>query len=149
MRMRTTTIGILGVSAIALAGCGSSKTFANRPRPPVPVNLTVYINNARVSVSPQAVGAGPIVFLVTNQAARAESLAIQRKGGAGTIANTGPINPQGTAQVTVNLRRGTYTVATTATGTTEAARSATSPIHSATLLIGRPRPSGSDQLLQP
>ncbi|MGZ4305288.1 MAG: hypothetical protein ACXVEW_06645, partial [Solirubrobacteraceae bacterium] len=94
MRMRTTTIGILGVSAIALAGCGSSKTFANRPRPPVPVNLTVYINNARVSVSPQAVGAGPIVFLVTNQAARAESLAIQRKGGAGTIANTGPINPQ-------------------------------------------------------
>jgi len=149
MRMRTTTIGILGVSAIALAGCGSSKTFANRPRPPVPVNLTVYINNARVSVSPRAVGAGPVVFIVTNQAARAESLAIQRKGGAGSIANTGPINPQGTAQVTVNLRRGAYTVATTATGTTEAARSATSPIHSATLLIGRPRPSGSDQLLQP
>jgi hypothetical protein len=147
--MRTTTIGILGVSAIALAGCGSSKTFANRPRPPVPINLTVYINNARVSVSPQAVGAGPVVFIVTNQAASAESLAIQRKGGSGSIANTGPINPQGTAQVTVNLRRGTYTVATTATGTTEAARAAASPIHSATLLIGRRRPSGSDQLLQP
>ena len=147
--MRTTTIGILGASAIALAGCGSSKTFANRPRPPAPINLTVYINNARVSVSPQAVGAGPVVFIVTNQAARAESLAIQRKGSAGSIANTGPINPQGTAQVTVNLRRGTYTVATTATGTTEAARAATSPIHSATLLIGRRRASASDQLLQP
>jgi hypothetical protein len=147
--MRTTTIGILGVSAIALAGCGSSKTFANDPRPPTPVNLTVYINNARVSVSPGAVGAGPVVFIVTNQAARAESLAIQRKGGAGSIANTGPINPQGTAQVSVNLRSGVYTVATTATGTTEAARSATSPIHSARLLIGRPRPSASDQLLQP
>jgi hypothetical protein len=147
--MRTTTIGILGVSAIALAGCGSSKTFANRPRPPAPINLTVYINNARVSVSPRAVGGGPVVFIVTNQAARAESLAIQRKGSAGSIANTGPINPQGTAQVTVNLRRGTYTVATTAGGTTEAARSDTSPIHSATLLIGRPRESASDQLLQP
>ena len=147
--MRTTTIGILGASAIALAGCGGSKTFANRPRPPAPINLTVYINNARVSVSPRAVGAGPVVFIVTNQAARAESLAIQRKGGAGSIANTGPINPQGTAQVTVNLGRGSYTVATTATGTTEAARSAASPIHSATLKIGKPRPSGSDQLLQP
>ena len=101
--MRTTTIGILGVSAIAFAGCGSSKTFANDPRPATPINLTVYINNARVSVSPQAVGAGPVVFIVTNQAARAESLAIQRKGGGGSIANTGPINPQGTAQVTVNL----------------------------------------------
>src|SRR5690349_17877921 len=103
--MRRTTIGILGVSAIALAGCGSTKTFANRPRPPVPINLTVYVSNARVSVSPQAVGAGPVVFIVTNQAARAESLAI-RQGGGGSIANTGPINPQGTAQVTVNLRRG-------------------------------------------
>jgi hypothetical protein len=147
--MRTTTIGILGASAIALAGCGSSKTFANRPRPPAPINLTVYINNARVSVSPQAVGGGPVVFIVTNQAARAQSLAIQRRGGAGSIANTGPINPQGTAQVTVNLRRGIYTVATTAGGTTEAARSDASPIHSATLLIGRPRESASDQLLQP
>ena len=84
MRMRTTTIGILGISSIALAGCGSSKTFANRPRPPVPVNLTVYINNARVSVSPHAVGAGPIVFIVTNQAARAESLA---RAGSGVTPN--------------------------------------------------------------
>lgn len=133
---------------MALVGCGSSKTFANRPRPPVPINLTVYINNARVSVSPRAVGAGPVVFIVTNQAARAESMAIQRQGGAGSIANTGPINPQGTAQVTVNLARGVYTVATTTTGT-EAARTAASPIQSATLVIGHRRPSGSDQLLQP
>ena len=147
--MRTTTIGILGVGAIALAGCGGGKTFANRPRPPAPINLTVYISNSRVSVSPAAVGAGPVVFIVTNQAARAESLAVQRKGGSVSIAKTGPINPQGTAQVTVNLGRGVYTVATTATGTTEAARAATSPIHSATLVIGRPRPSASDQLLQP
>lgn len=147
--MRTTAIGILGVSAIALTACGSSKTFANRPRPPVPINLTVYINNARVSVSPRAVGAGPVVFIVTNQAASAESLAIQHKGGAASIANTGPINPQGTAQVTVNLSRGVYTVATTSKAATEAARSAASPIQSATLVIGRPRPSASDQLLQP
>ena len=147
--MRTTTIGILGVSAIALAGCGSTKTFANKPRPPAPINLTVYVSNTRVSVSPRAVGAGPVVFIVTNQAARAESLAIQRKGGSGSIANTGPINPQGTAQVTVNLPRGDYTVATTASGATEAARSAASPIHAATVHIGRRRPSASDQLLQP
>jgi hypothetical protein len=147
--MRTTTIGILGIGAIALAGCGSGKTFANDPKPPVPVNLTVYIGSSRVSVSPTGVGAGPVVFIVTNQSTDAETLAIQRKGGSGSIADTGPINPQGTAQVTVNLSRGDYTVATTSAGTTEAARSQASPIHSATLHIGRPRPSASDQLLQP
>jgi len=147
--MRTTTIGILGIGAIALGGCGSGKTFANQPKPPVPINLTVYISNARVSVSPAAVGAGPVVFIVTNQSARAQSLAIQRPGGSGSVADTGPINPQGTAQVTVNLSRGDYTVATTSNGATEAARSQASPIHSATLHIGRPRPSSSDQLLQP
>lgn len=147
--MRRTTIGILGISAVALAGCGGGKTFANDPRPPAPVNLTVYISNARVSVSPQAVGAGPVVFIVTNQAARAETLAIQRTGGSGSIANTGPINPQGTAQVTVNLSRGSYTVATAAGGATEAARTAASPIHAATIRIGRPRQSASNDLLQP
>ena len=41
----------------------------------------------------------------------AESLAISRAGGAGTLASTAPINPQGTTQVSVNVRPGTYTIA--------------------------------------
>ncbi len=149
--MRRTTIGILGIGALTVAGCGGSGTFANKPRPPVPVNLTVYINNVRVALSPRSVGAGPVVFIVTNQSTKAESLAIVPKGGADNnpIADTGPINPQATAQVTVNFKPGEYTVATTAGGATEAARATATPIRRARLHIGPPRPSGSNQLLQP
>ena len=90
-----------------------------------------------------------MVFIVTNQAARAESLAIQRKGGGSSIANTGPINPQGTAQVTVNLGRGVYTVATASTAPPRLRARRRAQSIRPTLVIGRPRPSGSDQLLQP
>ena len=84
-----------------------SGSFANDPRPPSPVNLSVYIDNSRVSLSPQSVGAGPVVFIVTNQADKSESLAIVHKGRtsiADALADTGPINPQATAQVKVNFR---------------------------------------------
>jgi hypothetical protein len=149
--MRRTTIGVLGIGALTMAGCGGSGTFANKPRPPVPVNLTVYIANARVSVSPRSVGAGPVVFIVTNQSTKAESLAIVPKGGTGNhaIADTGPINPQATAQVTVNFKPGDYTVSTTTGGATEAARATASPARGAHLHVGPPRPSASNQLLQP
>jgi hypothetical protein len=147
--MRTTTAALVTVSAVALAGCGGGK-FANKPRPPTPVNLTVYINNQRVSLSPQSVGAGPVVFIVTNQADNSESLTVRpadRTGAA--LANTGPINPAGTAQVTVDFRSGEYTVSTSRTGGTDAALASRAPIAPARLHIGPPRPSASDALLQP
>ena len=50
--MRRTTIGMMAAGAIAASGCGSSEKFANIPKPPPPINLTVYINDSRVSVSP-------------------------------------------------------------------------------------------------
>jgi hypothetical protein len=145
--MRRTTIEILGIGMIAVAGCGGGKQFANNPRPPVPINLSVYIDDARVSISPQTVGAGPVVFVVTNQASKAESMAISHAGSA--IADTGPINPQGTAQVTVDFTPGDYLVATAPTARTEAARATARPIRPALLRIGPPRASGSSQLLQP
>src|SRR6476620_10639061 len=83
-RMRRTIVWIVGICALALAGCGGSGSFANDPRPPSPVSLTVYIGNARVSLSPQSVGAGPVVFIVTNQADTSESLAIVHKGSTST-----------------------------------------------------------------
>jgi hypothetical protein len=148
--MRKTTIGILGIGALAAGGCGGASNFANNPRPPAPVNLTVYINNVRVSVSPRSVGAGPVVFIVTNQAHHSVSLAVVPKGNSDhALADTGPINPQATAQVTVNFKPGDYTVATTAGGKTEAAQATARPIRGAHLHIGPPRPSASGQLLQP
>jgi hypothetical protein len=145
-------IGIIAISTVAIAGCGSSAHFANRPSPPVPVNLTVYINDQRVSVSPATVGAGPVVLIVTNQASTAESLTVLPAGAtaAQPTADTGPINPQATAQVTVNLNTpGSYTVGITPNPSTEAAAALPTGIRAAVLRVGQPRPSGSNALLQP
>jgi hypothetical protein len=148
--MRMAMIGILGLAALAVAGCGGGGSFANDPRPPAPINLSVYINNVRVSVSPRSVGAGPVVFIVTNQSDNAQSLAVVHRGRSrAAVANTGPINPQATAQVSVDFKPGDYTVGTIRGGGTEAHRATLRPIRGAHLHIGPPRPSASNQLLQP
>ena len=77
--MRIRIIGIVGACAV-VAGCRAAGGSApTQPRPPSPINLTVYVNDARISVSPSRVGAGPVVFIVTNQASKAEQLAISRR----------------------------------------------------------------------
>lgn len=136
-----------GCSALLVAGCGSAGTFANKPRPATPVNLTVYVNDQRVSVSPASVGAGPVMFIVTNQASHNESVEVQDNGGR-SLASTGPINPGGTAQVTVDFNTGRYTISTGKTST-EAQFVGHGGIHPATLRIGPPRPNADNALLQP
>ena len=150
--MRTTTVGLF-VAVLTVTGCGSSTKFANKPRPATPVDLAVYVNNSRVSISPSQVGAGEVIFIVTNQADTAESIIIHPSTDSSRqLATTGPIQPQATAQVTVDLKNpGNYTVATAATGRTEAqlATATATKIQSAALHIGPPRPSSSSTLLQP
>jgi hypothetical protein len=107
----------------------------------------VYIDNSRVSVSPSTVGAGPVAFVITNQASQAESISILRAGSpAGqSLADTGPINPQGTSQVTVNFSRpGVYSLAT---GGVDPGSSGS--IRSAQIHVGAKRSSSDNQLLQP
>jgi hypothetical protein len=127
-----------GALALALAGCGGGSGGVKEASPALPINLTVYINDSRVSLSPDAVGAGQIVFFITNQASRAQTLTLLPAGTAGQpVASTGPIEPQGTAQVKVDLGAGDYSLR------------ATTPVQPATLHIGPQRPSGSSDLLQP
>jgi hypothetical protein len=146
--MRIRTIGQLAIIALIVSACGSAGgKSASLPRPPNPVNLTVYVNDSRVSVSPAHLGAGPITFIVTNQASRAEELAIS-KGGS-TLASTAPINPQGTTQVSVNFRPGNYTITTGTHGANDAQLSKQSAIRPASIHIGRERASSSNSVLQP
>jgi hypothetical protein len=141
--MRRSTIGMVAISALALSACGSTSSGATTPRPPAPVNLTVYIDNSRVSVSPSTVGAGPAAFIITNQASQAESLAILPSGGR-ALAATGPINPQATAQVTVNFTsQGDYSLSTvTGDGGSD-------PIRATSIHVGPARSNSDNQLLQP
>ena len=151
---------MLAVGAIAAAGCGgSSKTFANKPPPPVTVNLTVYINNARVSVSPGKIGAGPATLIVANHSNSSQSVMIEGAGSNGQApgsngqapVTTGPINPQGTATVNVDLSQpGRYIIRTGQGGGTEAATaSPSSSIAPATVTVGAPRPNARGDLNVP
>jgi hypothetical protein len=148
--MRIRTIGQLAIGALIVSACGSTGgKSASLSRPPSPVNLAVYVNDSRVSVSPTRVGAGPVIFVVTNQASHAESLAISKAGASQALASTAPINPQGTTQVSVDFQPGEYTIATASHGRTDAQLTQQSSIKSASIHIGRQRASSSNQLLQP
>jgi hypothetical protein len=143
--MRIRRIAIVAASTLVVTACGSvGGKSASALRPPAPVNLTVYVDDARVSV-----GAGPVVFIVTNQASKAEALAISKSGQSQPLASTAPINPQGTTQVAVDFRPGDYTISTAGHGATDAQLSQTSSIRSASIHIGHERANSSADLLQP
>lgn len=129
-----------------IAGCGTTSHFVNRGRPSIPVNLAVYIGNARVAISPATARAGPVVFDVTNQASRSESLTIAPRRGGQLLATTGPINPDSTAQVTVDFPTGEYSIAT---GSGSGEPPSVAPITPATLRIGPRRGNADGALLQP
>jgi hypothetical protein len=146
------TFATLTVTMAAVSGCGSGgKQFANKPRPSAPVNLTVFINDARVSVSPDSVGAGQVIFIVTNQGSKTESMTIHPAGDPSrALASTGPINPQATAQVKVDLHGpSNYTITAGKSARTEAAAASPTSIQPGRLHVGQPRPSSSNALLQP
>jgi hypothetical protein len=140
--MRTLIVSAVGALALAVAGCGGG-SYANNPRPAVPVNVTAYISSAAVQISPTSLGAGPVVFIVTNQSGASRELRVESAGSSSSSCETsgtacsGPINPQGTAQVKVDLRPGDYRV------------SAGDSLRAASIHVGPPRPSAQNQVLQP
>jgi hypothetical protein len=120
VRMRRVAVAFAAIG-VALAGCGGGKDFANHPRPPVPLQLTGVITKQQVTISPNKVGAGPVVITVSNQSGQSRTLTLD---GNGIQEVVGPINPLDTAQLQKTLKP-------------------------ATLLIGKERPSGSDKVLLP
>ena len=147
--MRIRTIGVAGACALVITACGSSGGNApSQSGSPAPINLSVSVNDSRISVSPRFVGAGPVVFTFVNQSSRAEALAISRTGAGAPLARTAPISPQGTTQVSVDFRPGVYTIATDRHGT-DAQLTEASPIRAAFIRIGRERANSDNDLLSP
>jgi hypothetical protein len=138
---------LLGV--LALAGCGSAAHFANNSRPASPVNVSVYVNDRRISVSPGSVTAGAVTITIANQSSNAKAIQVAPAGGSSAVTTTGPISPQATDQVTVNLSSGDYTVGVAANNSTEAAAATQSDVAPGSLTVHGERGNSNVQLLQP
>jgi hypothetical protein len=134
--------GWIAFALLAVAGCGGGGDYANKPRPPAPINVTAAITNSRVSVSPRRFGAGPIVLIISNQSTSAQKVTFQTDelGGSepGRKFDTTPINPRGTATLKVDVRQGDWKLSTGDGG-----------IRAAAVSVGRERKSAQGDLLQP
>ena len=141
-RTRVAVLLVGGLAMPALAGCGGGSDFKNKPRPPVPIQLTGAINDRAVSVQPDKVGAGPVSIVIANLSNQSHTVTIEG-GPHNTSEEVGPINPQDTARIQETLEQGTYTVKA---GSDEAAAQ---EIKSAKLRVGPPRKSSSGTVLLP
>jgi hypothetical protein len=141
---RTAALTPLAVGAVlALSSCGSSSAdYKNDPRPPAPIVLTGFISDQRVSISPRAIGAGPISLIVTNQTSTSQRITLESAGpagsGPGVRQQTAPISPRDTATLKADIKPGRYTV-----------HVAGDAIRAARLRVGRQRQSAQNDLLQP
>jgi hypothetical protein len=134
--------GWTAFALLAIVGCGGGGDYANKPRPPAPINVTAAITNSRVSVSPHRFGAGPIVLIISNQSSTAQKVTFETDelGGTqpGNKFNTTPINPRGTATLKVDVREGDWKLST-----------GDSAIRAADVSVGRERKTAQGDLLQP
>jgi hypothetical protein len=131
---------LLATTALVAAGCGGPSDFKNDPRPPAPIQLTGVITDKQVTISPNKVGAGPIILYISNQTQDAHIITLD---GAGVKETVGPINPLDTAKLQKTLAQGDYSIRA---GSEKAVRKEISP---ATLQIGPKRKSSSNELLLP
>lgn len=109
--MRKRMVGAISVAMLVVAGCGESDDYANDPRPPAPVNVSVVITDKQVLTSPARLGAGPATVTISNQSERSRDLRLAPPEGSSsacldTDASSGPINPMGTARLAVELVEG-------------------------------------------
>jgi hypothetical protein len=131
---------LLALAAMTAAGCGGGSHFENKPRPPAPIQLTGVITDKGVTVSPNRVGQGPIILLISNQTQEAHTITLD---GQDTKDTVGPINPLDTAKLQQTVAQGTYKVKA---GSSKAAAKELKP---GNLEVGPPRKSSSDQVLLP
>jgi hypothetical protein len=97
---------VAGTLSVLASGCGGGD-FENKPRPPVPIELTGVIQAEKVTVSPNKVGAGPILITISNQTEEAHTVTLE---GDTVKERIGPVQPEDTATIQKTLPRGDYEV---------------------------------------
>jgi hypothetical protein len=127
---------------LLLAGCGSNgHDYANSPRPPVPIVISVSIDDQMVTVAPSHLGAGPVTLVITNQSKDSQQVTLEQDASSGpndAAVQTGPINPRETAQIETKVAQGDYALRVGGDG-----------VRGAHLVVGRERPSSQNDLLTP
>jgi hypothetical protein len=150
-----------GSIALASTGCGDDDKFENRPRPPVPTQLTGVITAEEVTVSPNVLPLPPergqqeastdldtpIVLVINNQDDEPHTVTLSGKtrDGKPIEANTPAINPLDTAQIQQTLPPGRYEVK----AGSDRAVDPEEQIAAATLTVNPNRQTSSDDLLLP
>src|SRR5512132_1409467 len=132
-RGRVLVFAVALVTALAVAGCGSS-AFTNDPRPPIPAELSVKIANDGVAVSPKEFGAGLVNFTIANLTTKPGTLAIH-----GPVdADTNEIPPSAAETLKVDMKTGSYEASVSGV--------AVRPFN---FTVGAERPTGQNDLLLP
>jgi hypothetical protein len=141
LRLRALPLAALATTLFIAAGCGDDTSYKNKLKPPEPINVTANVSNSRVSVSPNAFGAGPIVLIITNQTTRRQDVTLETDAlnGKPGIKQSTSITPQGgTAQLQVDVTEGNYSL-----------RVDDDSVSPAKIAVGSQRGSSQNELLQP
>jgi hypothetical protein len=135
-------LATLVVLAGLCAGCGDNASYANANRPPAPISISISVSRERIAVSPNRVGAGPVLLLIANESGRSRDVTLTAAASGRSCvaddASSGPINPEDAARISLGLVEGTCEVSV-ADGTISPAR----------LIVGPERESAQQDLLQP
>ncbi len=133
MRRRSAAALLAIAAATIVAGCGS-EDFPNDPRPASPVELSARIDDGKVVIAPDKVGAGLATVTISNQSR--EDVALDFSGPSDV--STGSIPAGGVGSLKFDLKQGDYKV-----------NSDVGTISSGALKVGSPRPSAQNDLLLP
>jgi hypothetical protein len=124
---------LLAIAAATVAGCGS-EDFPNDPRPASPVELSARVDDSKVVVAPNEVGAGLATVTISNQSRDDVELAFSGP----TNSNTTEVAAGNVGTIKLELEQGDYEV-----------DSGVSSISSGTLKVGEPRGTAQNDLLLP
>jgi hypothetical protein len=132
MRGRCAVAGLV-VAAVLVAGCGAEE-HPNEPRPPVPVELSARVDDRKVVVVPDEIGAGLATVTVSNQSADDVEISLD---GPNSVSSD-EIPAGGVGQLQLELETGEYSI-----------EPSVPTIRSGTVSVGARRPSAQNELLLP
>jgi hypothetical protein len=122
-----------------VGGCGTAARldFKGHSRPATPVDVSVYLGGSKPLIDPQRVEQGPVLFNVTNQTAKPQTVSVAARDG--RPVTRGVVIPAGgTGQLKATLTLAAYGVETDGRSSSMTSVSITGPTR-----------TGNDDLLQP